>query len=259
VVGELLDPDPALVSFFQGGAPRFDGIDSGIDTLFDFPLYFAVRRVFAEGRPMRELAVILGHDHLYTRPGSLVTFLGLHDVPRFVNERGATREGLELALTFLMTTRGTPLVYYGDEIGLPGGGDPDNRRDFPGGWPGDPRDAFTASGRTPAEQSVFDHLRRLTRLRAQLAPLRRGALRSLAVDDHTYAYARVHEGQVVVMALNNGAAPATVEVPVAALGLADGVALTDRLGAAERPVVEGGRLRLRLPPRGAMALVPGPP
>ena len=67
----------------------------------------------------------------------LVTFSGLHDVGRFMNEPGATVEGRQLADTFLLTARGTPLVYYGDEIGLRGGGDPDNRRDFPGGFAGD--------------------------------------------------------------------------------------------------------------------------
>ena len=50
VVGELFDGDPALVSFYQGGAARFDGVDSGVDTLFDFPTYFKVRDAFAQGR-----------------------------------------------------------------------------------------------------------------------------------------------------------------------------------------------------------------
>ena len=71
---------------------------------------------------------MLGHDHLYPNPNVLVTFLGLHDVARFMNEPGATVEGLKLASTFLMTARGTPLVYYGDEIAMRGGNDPDNLR-----------------------------------------------------------------------------------------------------------------------------------
>jgi neopullulanase len=251
VVGELLDGDPALVAFFQGGAARFDGIDTGIDTLFDFPLYFAVRRVFAQGQPVRELAVVLAHDHLYPRPGSLVTFLGLHDVRRFVSEPGADAGGLKLAFTFLLTTRGTPLIYYGDEIGLPGGDDPDNRRDFPGGWPGDPRDAFTAAGRTPDEQSVFDHVRRVARLRAELPALRRGALLSLAVSDTAYAYARVLDSQAVVVAINNAREAATLDVPVASLPLPEGTVLEDRLGAAAQARAEGARLKLTLPARSA--------
>ena len=59
VVGEMLDGDPTLVSFFQGGATGFDGVDTGIDTLFDFPLFYALRRAFAEGQPIREVAQML--------------------------------------------------------------------------------------------------------------------------------------------------------------------------------------------------------
>ena len=96
VVGELFDGDPALVSFYQGGAPRFDGIDSGVDTLFDFPLYFTIRDAFAQGGSLREVAQMLARDHLYRDAVALVTFLGLHDVPRFMNEPGATIAGLKL-------------------------------------------------------------------------------------------------------------------------------------------------------------------
>ena len=76
-----------------------------------------------------------------------------------MGEPGATREGLMLAETYLMTTRGIPLIYYGDEIALAGAGDPDNRRDFPGGWPGDKHNAFTGEGRTKEEREVFGLVR----------------------------------------------------------------------------------------------------
>ena len=237
VVGEVFDGDPALVSFFQGGKPRFDGIDSGIDSLFDFPLFFPLRRAFAEGKPLRELANMVAHDYLYNDPDMLVTFLGLHDVARFMNENGATTAGLKLADTVLMTMRGIPMVYYGDEIAMPGGGDPDNRRDFPGGWPGESQD------RSVEQQSVFDHLRALTHLRAKLEPLRRGRLSQLLVTDQTWVYAR---GNVIV-AINNDAKPADLdfEAPVP-----DG-SLPDRLGAAPDLHVASGRGHVRLAPRSA--------
>lgn len=238
VVGEVFDGDPALIAFFEGGRTKWDGIDDGVDALFDFPLFFAARRAFAEGRPIREVAQMLGRDHLYQDPGSLVTFLGLHDVGRFMNEQGATTEGLKLAYTFLLTARGTPLIYYGDEIAMPEGNDPDNRRDFPGGWPDDPRDAFQASGRTPAEQAVFEHVRRLLRLRAQRSDLRSGPTEHLHVGDHTYVYRR---GRSVV-ALNNGSETARVRLP--ALDIA-----TDALGVCEPARPEGGGVALVIPPR----------
>jgi glycosidase len=190
VVGELLDGDPALVSFFQAGVQRFDGIDSGIDTLFDFPLFYPVRRAFGQGQELREVARALARDHLYPDASQLVTVLGLHDVPRFLNEPGATTDGLKLAFSFLLTTRGIPLVYYGDEIAMRGGADPDNRRDFPGGFAGDSQDAFLAASRTPEQQDVFAHLQRLTRLRAARPELRR-PVRNLLVGEQQWAYARV--------------------------------------------------------------------
>ncbi|MEJ7709948.1 MAG: alpha-amylase family glycosyl hydrolase [Pyrinomonadaceae bacterium] len=176
VVGELYDGDPALVSFFQGGRERFDGIDSKIDSLFDFPLFYTIRRAFAEGRQIREIPQMLARDHLYQDPNILVTFLGNHDMLRFMNEAGASITGLRLAQAFIMTTRGVPQIYYGDEIAIQGGGDPDNRRDFPGGFPGDARNAFTKEGRTDDEQIVFEHVQKLARLRRELEPLRRGTL-----------------------------------------------------------------------------------
>jgi glycosidase len=256
VVGELFDGDPALVSFYQGGLVRHDGIDTGIDTLFDFPLFFPLRRAFGEGKPLREVAMALAHDHLYPRPHELVTFLGLHDVARFMNEPGATLDGLRLAFTFLFTTRGTPLVYYGDEIGLPGGGDPDNRRDFPGGWPGDARDAFTAGGRTPGEEAVFQHVRRLARLRAEHAVLRRGTLMQLLAGEQVYAYARRGESGSAVVVINNGPQAAALDLDVRAGGLPEGARLVDGLGLLPAAEVKNGRLRTTVPRRSSGVYLP---
>jgi len=255
VVGELFDGDPALVSFFQTGAQRFDGIDSGIDALFDFPLFFPLRRAFGQGHELREVARALGRDHLYPDPSRLVTFLGLHDLPRFLHEPGATPDGLKLAFTFLLTTRGIPLVYYGDEIAMRGAGDPDNRRDFPGGFAGDPQNAFLAASRTPEQQDVFAHVQRLARLRAARRALRSGATRNLLVEAQQWAYARAADSETLVVALNNAGSPATIDFDVRELGLAEGAELEDTLGGARYRVVDG-RLRVPLDVRGAVVLVP---
>lgn len=257
VVGELYDGDPALVAFFQGGATRFDGVDSGVDSLFDFPLFYPVRRAFAEGRSIREIPQMLARDHVYPNPNALMTFIGNHDMLRFMNEPNANTTGLRLAQTFILTTRGTPQLYYGDEIAIQGGGDPDNRRDFPGGFPGDARNAFTERGRTHDEQVVFEHVRRLTGLRRELEPLRRGRLVNLHVTEQQYAYARTTDRQSVLIIFNNDAKAATIEFDVTAANLQNNTTLVDRLqmnrfGAQVREArVENGRVRVEMPARTA--------
>ena len=206
VVGEVLDGDPTLVSFFQGGNSRYDGVDDKVDALFDYPLHYTIRNAFAQGKSLREVSQMLGRDRLYPNASALVTLFGSHDVPRFMSEPGATIQGLELAFTFLLTSRGTPLVYYGDEIAMPGGGDPENRRDFPGGWPSDKRDAFMAAGRSKDEQEVWTHVRRLLQLRSARADLRSGAMLHLYASDQQFVYKR---GQSVI-ALNNDTTAAVV-------------------------------------------------
>ena len=240
VVGEVLEGDPALVSFHQGGHVGFDGVDPKVQSQFDFPVYFTLRDAFARGRPLKQVAMMVARDHLYPKPEMLLTLLGSHDERRFMSEPGATVAGLKLAYTFLLTARGIPLVYYGDEIAMPGGGDPDNRRDFPGGWPGDPRDAFEAAGRTAEEQGVWTHLQRLLQLRAQRPELRRLATENLHVADQTWVYRR---GPTVV-ALNNGTQEATVRLPAATE-----VAAGDALGLCPAPRREGGTVSITIPAR----------
>ncbi len=238
VVGEVLDGDPSFVSFFQGGRTQADGIDDKVDALFDFPIHFTLRNVFARGGSIRAVPQMLARDHLYPNPNALVTLLGLHDVNRFMNEPGATTAGLKLAYTFLATARGTPLIYYGDEIALPGGNDPDNRRDFPGGWTSDPRNAFDAAGRTDIEQSVWSHLQTLLKLRAERADLRRGVTENLAVTDQSYVYRR----GTTVVAINNGSAPETVTLPAMTLG-------ADVLKTCTAPTSVAGGISLTIPAR----------
>jgi glycosidase len=251
VVGEVLDGSRALVAFFQGGRLGPDGVDTGLYSLFDYPLYFQIRTAFAQGKSIRDVARGLASDWLYSNPNALVTLLGGHDVPRFMSEKGADLAGLQLAQTFIMTARGTPLLYYGDEIGMTGGGDPDNRRDFPGGFPGDSRNAFTRAGRSGPEQAVFEHVQKLASLRAQFVSLRRGKQVDLFVSDQQYCYARVAATQTVVVAINNDIIPAALEFGVAPASLRDGATLCDQLGKAADVKVSGSRVRVELPARSA--------
>ncbi|HEY0080267.1 MAG TPA: alpha-amylase family glycosyl hydrolase [Pyrinomonadaceae bacterium] len=254
VLGELFDGDPALLSYFQRGRTGHDRIDTGIHTLYDFPLHYALRDAFAKGQEIRKIQTVLAHDFLYPNPDVLVPFVGVHDMLRFMNEPGATTDGLKLAQTLVMTTRGTPLLYYGDEIAMPGGGDPDNRRDFPGGFPGDARNAFDERGRTPAENNVFNHLKLLGRLRAQLEPLRRGKSFDLYDAEQQYAYARTTGTSSVIVVFNNDTKPATISFDVTGVGVSRDAKLAVHLGTASRGSVKDGMLQITLPARTATIL-----
>src|SRR6185503_16543913 len=191
-------------SFFQGGRVRFDGVDSGLDSLLDFPLFYPIRHAFAEGHRLDEIPKTLAKDYLYTNPNILVTLLGGHDDGRFMSEKGATIAGLKMANAFVLTTRGVPQLYYGDEIGMTGEDEPTTRGDFPGGFPGDKRDAFTPAGRTRDEQEVFEEIQRLTKWRREYEPLRTGKLINLYVSEQQYAYMRVAPGKgSFVIVFNN--------------------------------------------------------
>jgi glycosidase len=253
VVGEVLDGNVAHTAFFQGGRTRYDGIDDGLDTLFDFPLMYPIRRAFAEGKDIRELPRILASDPLYANANILVPLIGNHDLKRFMNEPEATIGGLKMAQTLVMTTRGTPQLYYGDEIAMAGGDDPDNRRDFPGGFPADGIDAFHT--RNANQKSVFEHQKLLGQLRAELEPLRRGNLMNLVATEHQYVYARSTTNASVIVAFNNDKKPALVEFSVADTKLSSGVSLMDRLGKVKDVRVANSRIEFELPARSSAILV----
>jgi neopullulanase len=255
VVGEVFEGDPALVSFFQGGQER-NGVDTLVDTLFDYPVYFQLRKAFAQGGSLIEVPKMIAHDRLYPDPNVLWTFLGNHDVNRFLNEKQADAASFQLALTALFTIRGIPLLYYGDEIGMPGGDDPDNRQDFPGGWLEDARNAFLPSGRSAAQSAMFDFTRKLAHLRASLPALRLGSTRNLIVQDQVWVFARYTSGSAVVVAINNGTTPASLNIPLTDLPIGDGTVLQRKLSAGAPISVNSGQASLTLPAKSAELLIP---
>ena len=255
VTGEVKDGDVVHTSFFQGGRLRFDGVDSGLDSLLDFPLFYPIRHAFAEGHPLDEIPKTLAKDYLYNNPDILVTLLGGHDDGRFMSERGASVAGLKLANAFLLTTRGVPQLYYGDEIAMTGGDEPTTRGDFPGGFPGDKRNAFSNVGRNREENDLFEYIRKLNRLHVELEPLRNGSLVNLYVSQQQYVYARKTKSSAVVVGINNDTKAAALEIDVMPVDWADGAKLDDRLGVVGEAQVSGGKLRLTLPERSAVILV----
>ena len=245
-IGEVFHPDPSVTSFFAGGVRRYDGIDTGLSTVFDFPMFFTLRDVLLRKAPVGRIANVLRHDALYPRPELLVPFFANHDVPRFASAEGSSPAKLKLAFGLTLTLRGIPELYYGDEIGMPGGGDPDNRRDFPGGWIGDSNDAFTEAGRTHEQQKIFSCVKELLRIRREHAALRGGRLWHLASDESAYVFLRESEEERVVVAFNNADKSRELQIRVNGTPLQNAETLSLLFGGA-KPELTGRELRISMP------------
>jgi neopullulanase len=259
-VGEVYNFDPVIVSYFAGGHTGFDGVDTHLSTPFDFPLNSAIRDVVNHGASARKIEEVLRQDRLYPHPELLVTFIGNHDMKRFITDAGGSTQKLNLALSLLVTLRGIPQLYYGDEIGMTGGDDPDNRHDFPGGFPRDTEDAFNVATRTPQERDVFLHLQSLLALRRKHPALREGALYTLSTDDQTIAYVRAytkpgdrHPSDRLLMVMNKSDQERDVTIATDQTPLADVHRLDEIQGEEKHLAASDNAIKVRVP-AGALAI-----
>jgi len=175
-----------------------------------------------------------------------VPFFGNHDTSRFMGEKGASKQRLEAAFALLLATRGIPQIYYGDEIGIPGGDDPDNRRDFPGGFPGDSRNAFEPAGRTLDEQEIFATTQALLRLRREHIALRRGKQINVAWDPSYYAFVRATAEEKLLVVANTGSGPRDLRIAVGDTALEGAHHLTSLFGKGSARV-QSGSLEVTIP------------
>lgn len=264
VVGEFWDGNPQCLAPFQNLY--------GFDTMFDFPLYHAIRDVFIDDYPFMRLARpgldwneprgILDQDKAYRDANRLVTFIGNHDTSRFFDSAGGCRRPdaaarMKLALIFLMASRGIPQLYYGDELAMEGGFDPDNRRDMR--W--DLIDPVSVTGDCPKRalaRDIHAFTRRLIALRHRSRALRHGLTVTLYLTPSLYAFARCTLDELAIVALNNSAQSADVSIPlkrnprvpsVLREQLVEAMPFTDELDVGVRPVMRDGDLNVRLLPR----------
>ena len=209
-------------------------------------MFFTLRDVLLRNAPTGRIADVLRHDALYVYPELLVPFFANHDVPRFASAEGSSPAKVKLAFGLTLTLRGIPEIYYGDEIGMPGGGDPDNRRDFPGGWIGDSNDAFKRAGRTRDQEKVFSYVQALLRLRREHAALRSGQFWHLASDESSYVFVRESEEEGVVVAFNNAEQPRELRIPLADTPVQRAAAIGLLLGEA-RAELARGEIQINMP------------
>ena len=257
MVGEVFERDAAQTAFFIGGHTGWDGVDTKLDSVFDFPLWYISEQVFTNKMPMRALRDQLKYDALYPDPSRITTLANNHDTARFMSLDGATLEGAMMHIAFTLSVRGIPQLYYGEEIAMEGKEDPDNRRDFPGGFPygilRDSRSAFEARERTPKEQQMYEWTRSWIRLRGEHSAIRNGRLVDLFYDDDAYVFARQDKGETVIIAINRRGQEQEVTVPAGAIGLRDGNELVPLIGITTGARVASGQATLTIPARTAVA------
>ena len=202
MVGEVFEEDSAQTAFFQGGRTGWDGIDTGLPSVFDFKLWRTSQEVFTGKKPAQALRDVLKYDGLYANINNITVLANNHDTDRFMSLPGATAEGAMMHIAFVLSTRGIPQLYYGEELGMTGGHDPDNRKDFPGGFHGDKRDAFTSAGQNVAERRIFSEVQAWTELRRASPALRIGRTVDVEYGDNVYVFARIADKQVYVIGIN---------------------------------------------------------
>jgi glycosidase len=254
MVGETFTGDQNLIKSYVDPATKLDG-------QFDFPLrQHLLTSLLIKSTPLSDLEGFMSQNDGFYGPNAIMsTFIGNHDVPRAIHfgedqplwtdpwadgkDRnwsnqpslpGGTRafERLANVFTILLTTKGIPLIYYGDEVGMPGAGDPDNRRFME--W----------STYTAGQALLLGRIKKLTALRKAHKALFYGTRTTLSITNDTWAYQTVSGADTVYVALNRS------DSPQAVTGLPSGP-LTDQLGAG---AVMGPSVMV--PPRSSMVLTP---
>jgi len=187
-----------------------------LDGQFDFPLYWPVREAFADGQGLERVDQAVRENEVFYAPGTINSpFIGNHDVARFISQAAKQLDGeggdpwsssrpaatvtdaaafekAKFAFTFVLTQPGVPLVYYGDEVGLPGAGDPDNRRLMRFG-----------STLTPLEAELLTVVQKLGQARLAHPALQTGARHTLRIERDLYVFQRsLPDGQGALIAIN---------------------------------------------------------
>ncbi|MCW5917888.1 MAG: cyclomaltodextrinase C-terminal domain-containing protein, partial [Ferruginibacter sp.] len=182
---------------------------SNLQSVTDFQCLWgitdALTKDFGWTDGVNRLYTTLAQDFVYKDPTQNVIFLDNHDLSRFFSVVGENMDKYLSGLTWLLTSRGIPQIYYGDEIATTGTTQPTDgyvRLDFPGGWKSDPVNKFTIQGRTQKDQEIFQHFATLANFRKTSPALTAGKLMQYAPEDGVYVYFRFSQKQTVMVIMN---------------------------------------------------------
>ena len=211
IVGECWYGTEGGEAFWQKGSYVNKVADTNLPTVMDFVLSIKARNAFSSQTDrltgLNEMYDHLALDYLFPNPQGILTFLDNHDTDRFLLEIPENLGWWKQAMTFLLTTRGIPQIYYGTELLMHGtkeGSDGYVRRDVPGGFPGDTIDAFTSEGRSPMQNEAFDFLSKLLNWRKNCDAIAYGSLKHFMPENGIYTYRRkLNDKEVIVMMNGN--------------------------------------------------------
>ena len=217
-VGETWVTEPAYTAAWQKDS-KLSSVNSYLKTVMDFAFYDRVNMAAREEtddwwQGMNRVYNTLCYDYLYANPSSVLAFIENHDTDRFLRN-GMDTLALKQALALLLTINRTPQLYYGTEILMNGTKevtDGNVRKDFPGGFPGDKANCFTAEGRTRAQNDMFNWLSRLLHWRQGNEAIIHGKQVQFTPRKGVYVIARQARGQNVLTVVNGTSEPAQMEV-----------------------------------------------
>jgi glycosidase len=225
VVGEEWTSNPAAVAYWQRGKVNHDGYVSWLPSLMDFPLQESMRLAlvtedgtkFDDGTQagLMRLYLALANDFVYADPGALVTFPDNHDMSRIFTQVDEDYDLFRMALAYVLTVRGVPQIYYGTEILMANPGTTDHgiiRTDFPGGWAGDAKNAFTGEGLSADEKQAQAFVRKLLTWRRDKTVIHSGDLTHFRPENGTYVYFRHDDNDSVMVVLNKNEKPVELEL-----------------------------------------------
>lgn len=153
---------------------------------------------------VNELYQTKSNDFLYEDPMANVIFLDNHDMSRFFSVVGENIKRQKIGIQWLLTERGIPQMYYGTEVLMKGISNPDGwvRLDFPGGWNGDRKNAFTGDGLSADEKEVQEMTRKLANYRKGSSALKTGKQVHFIPEEGVYVYFRYNNNQTVMCVMN---------------------------------------------------------
>ena len=210
ILGEAWLQYASQTAWFQNQAYTHNNDDNFSIMITDFPLAYAINSAFNQKDSwtdgMSKLYYTLSKDFLYNEPNDLVIFADNHDIDRFYSTQGLDYAKWKMGMTFLMTTRGIPMLYYGTEYlanGLKHEGDAQLRTDFLGGWENDSINAFTMHGLDSTQIKAFTYLQKLIKLKKENPCLQSGKLIQFIPNDGIYTYFRLGSEHAFMIVLNN--------------------------------------------------------